>query len=336
MSLVILTQKLRDRQFLSAEEIETALEIMVDDAASADHIIDFLLAMNAKGPTALELAGAARWFMRHARTIQAPSNAMDIVGTGGDVHGTLNISTAAALVVAACGVPIAKHGNRAVTSRSGSSDVLSALGVTIEVNTNVLEQCLKEANICFLYAPSHHPLMMKLMPIRRKIGVRTILNILGPLTNPAHVKYGLIGISDKKLHHIYAETLKLLGYQSAWVVHGHDGLDEISTTGPTKIVKLAGEELILHPNDLGMPIVSLNDIKGGNASENAERLLELFAGEKGPYRDIVVMNAAAALVIAGISSGIASGAKLACEAIDQGGASATLNKLIQITHHAGI
>ena len=239
------------------------------------------------------------------------------------------------MVVAACGVPVAKHGNRSASSRSGSSDVLAALGINIDVPFDVLEQCLNEANICFLFAPRHHPAMRHVADVRKKLGIRTIFNLLGPLTNPANVKHHMIGVYDLEWLGAMAEVLKSLGSESAWMVHGHDGMDEITTTAPTDVVQLH-HGMITHftvePEHVGLKRSILNDLKGGNAFENAQSLKDLLKGGKGAYRDIVIFNAAASLVISGKAPDLTKGVQLACEVIANGAAESVLIKLVHLTN----
>jgi anthranilate phosphoribosyltransferase len=272
-----------------------------------------------------------------AVTITPPPNAIDIVGTGGDAKGTFNISTAAALVVASCGVPVAKHGNRAATSPSGSSDVLSALGIRLDPPFSLLEDCLNEANICFLFAPRHHPAMRTVAPVRKKLGVRTIFNLLGPLTNPANVKKHLIGVYSSDWLLPMAEVLHALGSQSAWLTHGQDGMDEITTVTETDILVLQGEmikEHSLSPDEADIALADPQELQGGDATANAEALRKILFGQKNAYRDIVVLNAAAALVVSEKALTVREGAALAAESLDNGAAAHTLEVLIDVTNRA--
>jgi anthranilate phosphoribosyltransferase len=271
----------------------------------------------------------------HALTINAPDAAMDIVGTGGDGHNTLNISTAVAFVVAACGVPVAKHGNRAATSRSGSSDLLAALGVHLEPAMSVLERCLAEANLCFLFAPRHHPSMRHVAPVRKKLGVRTIFNLLGPLTNPANVKRHMVGVYALEWLGPMAEVLKLLGSEAAWLAHGHDGMDEITTTTETDIVelRLGGiRHFSLSPEMVKLKRATLDDLRGGDGTVNAAAVRDLFSGKTGTYRDIVLFNAAAALIVAQKAHDLQDGIRIAEKALDSGAATRTLDALIRLTN----
>ncbi len=339
MSFPALLQKIERGEDLSAAETQTAFDHIFEGQILPEQIATFLLGLRKKGETVDELLGAVKSMRSKAVTIKAPPQTMDIVGTGGDAHGTLNISTAVALVVAACGVPVAKHGNRAASSRSGSSDVLTALGINLEPPLPMLERCLNEANLCFLFAPRHHPAMRHVAEVRKKLGVRTIFNLLGPLTNPANVKHHLIGVYELEWLGPIAEVLKMLGSETAWIAHGHDGMDEITTTAPTDVVELRSnmiQHFTLEPTQVGLPQASITDLKGGDAPQNAVALKELLKGKKGPYRDIVAFNASAALIVAGKASDLRQGIKLAETSIDNGSAQRTLDNLIRLTHEISV
>ena len=328
-------RQLQNKQSLSVEETRGAFDAIFTGTIPEDQIAAFLLALHEKGETADEILGAVTSMRSHAITITAPENAIDIVGTGGDARGTLNISTAAALVVAGCGVPVAKHGNRAATSKSGSSDVLAALGINLEPPLPVLEQCLSEANLCFLFAPRHHPAMRHVAAVRKKLGVRTIFNLLGPLTNPANVKRHLIGVYSQNWLRPMAEVLHTLGRQTAWLTHGHDGMDEITTVTATDVVTLQNgtvNTFTLSPHDTAIPPPQPQDLQGGDAAQNAEAMKRLLSGEKSAYRDIVILNAAAALVVAGKTPALPQGLALAAESLESGAARDTLRKLIEVTN----
>jgi anthranilate phosphoribosyltransferase len=259
---------------------------------------------------------------------------MDIVGTGGDGVGTLNISTATAFVVAGSGVTVAKHGNKNLSSKSGAADALSASGVNVMVGKDVVEKALAEVGIGFMMAPMHHPAIKHVMPARQELGTRTIFNILGPLTNPAGVKHQLTGAFSEELLEPMANTLKSLGSKKAWLVHGSDGTDEITITGQTSVVKLENGDVSkfeIHPEDAKLKVHPLEDILGGTPSENSKSFINLLDGQKGAYRDAVLLNSAAALVVAGKSGDLASGVEIAKESIDSGKAKSTLKKLIKIT-----
>jgi anthranilate phosphoribosyltransferase len=260
---------------------------------------------------------------------------MDIVGTGGDGAGTYNISTATAFVVAACGVPVAKHGNRALSSKSGAADVLAALGVNLELGPRGIAHCIREAGLGFMFAPAHHAAMKHVGPSRVELGTRTIFNILGPLSNPAGTKRQLIGVFARKWVEPIAEAMNKLGADAVWVVHGSDGLDEITTTGPTSVAALQDGKVRsfeISPADIGLATAKAQDLKGGDAQTNAAAIRALFAGDKGAFRDIVLFNAAAALVVAGKAGDLAEGAKLAAKAIDDGGAADRLAALVAVSN----
>ncbi len=335
MPLKSILQKVENGQDLSAAEAHTAFDQIFEDKVPAEQIASFLLGLHKKGETVNELIGAVTSMRGKMISIKAPPGAIDIVGTGGDAQGTFNISTAVALVVAACGVPVAKHGNRASTSRSGSSDILAALGINLEPDLTILERCLNEAHLCFLFAPRHHPAMKHVAEVRRSLKSRTIFNLVGPLTNPANVKRHLIGVYELEWLGPMAEVLKELGSEDAWLAHGHDGMDEITTTSPTDIVELRNGQVrhfSLAPEELGLPRASLENLKGGDAAHNADALKKLLKGERGPYRDIVLMNAAAALAVAGKYEDLPHGIAKATEAIDNGLARRTLDILINLTN----
>ncbi|MDP9128535.1 MAG: anthranilate phosphoribosyltransferase [Pseudomonadota bacterium] len=319
---------------LTSEDSRSAFDAIFNGAVSEDLLASFLIALNTKGETPDELLGAARSMRDHALKINAPPGAMDIVGTGGDSHGTLNISTAVALVVAGCGVPVAKHGNRASTSRSGSSDVLIALGINVDADFKVLEECLEVAKCCFLHAPRHHPAMRHVAEIRRRLNRRTIFNLLGPLTNPANIRKHLIGVYSLEWLGPMAEVLKGLGSESAWLAHGHDGMDEMTTTEATDIVELRHgmiRHFTLEPEQVGLARAPLAALKGGDATQNAAAIHALLRGEKNAYRDIVVFNAAGALVVAGKVKDLSQGVRAAADCLDTGAARAVLTKLIELT-----
>ena len=294
-----------------------------------------MLALHDKGETAEEILGAVTSMRAKALTLSAPANAIDIVGTGGDARGTLNISTAVAFVVAGCGVPVAKHGNRAATSKSGSSDVLAALGIHLEPEFHRLELCLRDANICFLFAPRHHPAMRYVAGVRKKLGVRTIFNLLGPLTNPANVTHHLIGAYAQEWLEPMAKVLRSLGSRAAWLTHGHDGMDEITTVTDSDIVTLRDGILgsfTLSPQEFGIAPPDPEALQGGDAAQNAEAMKALFSGAKNAYREIVQINAAAALVVAGHADTLPRGIALAAESLDSGAALGSLRKLIEVTN----
>lgn len=339
MTFVHCLTKIKDKADLSVEETSTAFDLIFEGKVSPDHIADFLLGLKNKGETVDELLGAVTSMRSKMVSIEAPPDTMDIVGTGGDAHSTLNISTAVSLVVASCGVHVAKHGNRAASSKSGSSDVLTALGVNLEPPFPVLERCLAEAHVCFLFAPRHHPAMKHVADIRKKLGVRTLFNLLGPLTNPAKVTRHLIGVYELDWLGPIAEVLKRLGSESAWVAHGHDGMDEITTTGSTDIVELRNDRIThftLAPEQVGLPKAQLSDLMGADAATNAQQLIKLLGGEKGAYRDIVLFNASAGLIVGGKAHDLKQGIEIAANAIDNGAARRTLDLLIRLTNEKAV
>ena len=322
---------------LSASEAESAFEIIMEGLATPAQIGGFLIALRTRGETVDEYAAAAAVMRSKCKSVHAPANAIDIVGTGGDGKGTLNISTATALVVAGAGIPVAKHGNRNLSSKSGAADVLSCLGVTIEVGSETVETAIKEAGIGFMMAPMHHPAMRHCMPARQELGTRTIFNILGPLTNPAGVSRQLSGAFSPSLLKPMAETLDRLGSKHAWIVHGHDGTDEISISGPTDVVILKNgsiQNLTIEPINAGLPTHKFETIRGASPRENAAALQELLDGAQSPYRDAVLLNAAAALVIAEAAGSLHQGVEMGRHSIDSGKARDCLNRLIRITGDA--
>jgi anthranilate phosphoribosyltransferase len=324
-----------DGASLSREQAEEAFEIIMSGDATPSQIGAFLMALRVRGETVEEITGAATVMRAKALSVAAPDGAIDTCGTGGDASGTFNISTGAALVVAGAGVPVAKHGNRALSSRSGSADVLAALGVNIEADMSLVEESLNSTNIGFLMAPRHHSAMRHVGPTRVELGTRTIFNLLGPLSNPAGTKRQLIGVFHHQWTEPMAEVLGQLGTERAWVVHGSDGLDEITTTGATYVSEVNQGKVTsfeITPEDAGLPRADAADLKGGNADTNAAAITALLAGEPGAYRDIVVLNAAASLVVADHASDIKDGVAQAAAAIDSGQAKETLDGLIAITN----
>ena len=316
-------------------DIRDCFSAIMDGQVSQVQIAAFLVALNMRGERVEDIAAAAAVMREKASTVSAPETAMDIVGTGGDGIGTYNISTASAFVVAGCGVPVAKHGNKAVSSKSGAADVLSCLGIDVNCEMALVSQALDEAGVCFLMAPRHHSAMRHVGPVRAELGVRTIFNLLGPLANPALVSRIMVGVFDAKLCVPFAHALAALGTNHAWVVHGSDGLDEVTTTGPTHVAELrdgAVREFTISPDDLGLPTASLDDLRGGTPEENAGHLRAVLSGEPGPYRDIVIFNSAAALIAGGHVETLQEGAARAIESIDTGCALGALDKLVSITN----
>jgi anthranilate phosphoribosyltransferase len=326
--------KVADGIALTADEAESAFGVIMSGEATAAQIAGFLMALRVRGETVGEITGAVRTMRAKMTRINAPDGAMDVVGTGGDGSGTFNISTGAAFVIAGAGVPVAKHGNRALSSKSGAADVLSSLGVNLEADFPVIEKAMAEAGIGFLMAPRHHSAMRFVGPVRVEMGVRTIFNILGPMSNPADVKRQFTGVFSKDWVMPMAETLRNLGCEAAWVVHGSDGLDELTTTGPTHVAALENGEIRefeVSPTDVGIPIADPADLKGGDPEANAGAIRTMLGGETGAYRDIVLLNAGASLVVAGKAADLAAGVEMAATSIDSGAALEALDKLVTIT-----
>lgn len=322
---------------LSRSQAEQAFEILFEGEATPAQIGGLLMALRARGEAVSEYAAAAAVMRAKCTPVKAPEGAMDIVGTGGDGMGTLNISTATAFVVAGAGVPVAKHGNRNLSSKSGAADALTEMGINVMVGPDVVERAISEAGIGFMMAPMHHPAMKHVMPVRQELGSKTIFNILGPLTNPAGVKRQLTGAFAIDLIFPMAETLKELGSEKAWLVHGGDGTDEISISEPTQVAvleqgKVRGREV--HPEDAGLPVHPFRDIMGGTPTENAEAFRALLDGAKSAYRDAVLLNAAAALVVADKVDDLKAGVEMAAESIDSGAAKARVEALARVTQAA--
>jgi anthranilate phosphoribosyltransferase len=330
-----LIDKLQRRQDLTVEEAAAAMEEIMEGRAQPAQIAGLLVGRAMKGERPAEVVGFARTMRAKAtRLSREYPGVFDTCGTGGDRAHTFNVSTVAALVLAACGVPVAKHGNRSVSSRCGSADVFEALGVNVAANPSTVERCLDEAGIAFFFAPTFHPSMRHAAPTRRELGVRTAFNLLGPLTNPAAAKRQLVGVPRPELTELVARSLAMLGTERAWVVHGADGLDEISTTGYTKVSECrdgAVNTFYIHPADVGLPKAHPDALRGGDAGRNAEILRRLLNGEPGAARDIVLLNAAAALLIAGVEPRLESGLQRAASAIDSGRAAAVLDRLVALS-----
>lgn len=315
-------------QPISAEAAERAFAAILDGTISDADVAAFLVALSERGETATEIAAAAQAMRERMIPIDAPANAIDVCGTGGDGHHTLNVSTAVAIVVAACGVPVAKHGNRAASSKAGAADTLEALGLNLARAGEQAEATLADLGICFLFAQAHHPALAHLAPIRRSIGRRTIFNLMGPLANPAKVRRQLIGIARPDYVPIYAEALQKLGTERSMVVSGEEGLDELSLGGGnavTEVEKGGLRSYIVSAADAGLPRHPVEAIRGGDPQHNADELRKLLQGEPGPYRDAVLFNSAAALIVAGEVERLADGVEEAAEAIDKGLANALLN-----------
>lgn len=331
-----LLEKLQRHDALTTDEAAGAMATIMRGEASAAQIAGFLMALRSKGERPEELVGLAR-AMREA-AVPLPTrfdDVFDTCGTGGDNAGTINVSSMAALVVAACGVRVAKHGNRSVSSRSGSADVFEALGVNVAATPAIVARCLGEAGIAFLFAPTFHPSMRHAAPVRRELGVRTAFNLLGPLTNPAGTTRQLVGVPRPELTELVARALGLLGSAHVWVVHAADGLDELSTTGYTKVSECRDGLLrtfFVHPSMFGLGKVSLADLRGGDATHNADVARAVLNGATGPARDIVLLNAAAGLFVAGRVPTVAQGVAMAAEAIDSGKAAQVLARLVEVSH----
>lgn len=323
---------------LSDAEAAGSMEEIMDGAATAAQIGALLVALRMKGETEDEIAGLARVMKSRATPVDLGDlQAVDTCGTGGDRSGTFNISTVAAIVASAAGVPIAKHGNRAMSSLCGSADVLEALGVTINLDAEEVARCVRVVGIGFMFAPLFHPAMKYAAPVRRELGTRTVFNILGPLTNPAGTRSQVLGVAEPALVAKMAGVLEKLGAHHALVVHGHGGLDELSTTGPSEMYRVRSgrktERLVIHPEDLGLKQAVAEDLKGGSADDNARIIRGVLAGELGPKRDVVLLNAAAALFAAEQVGSIHEGIPLAAHAIDSGAASDTLSRLAEFTRN---
>ncbi|MBS27522.1 MAG: anthranilate phosphoribosyltransferase [Alphaproteobacteria bacterium] len=330
-----LLARVADGEMLGEDEAETAFDIIMSGNATPAQIGAFLMALRVRGETISEITGAARAMRAKATIIDAPDGAMDIVGTGGDGTGTLNISTASAIVVAGCGVPIAKHGNRALSSKTGAADVLTELGINIDAQFELIRESLWENNIGFLMAPRHHSAMRNVAGPRVELATRTIFNILGPLSNPALVKRQMTGVFAPQWTEPMAEVLGNLGLDRAWVVHGSDGTDELTATGPSRVSELRDGKVTtfeVTPDDADLPRGTLEDIKGGDAVYNANAVRELLDGTPSAYRDAVVLTAAGSLMIAGRADDLKAGAKIAQEAIDSGAARDCLARLVKITN----
>jgi anthranilate phosphoribosyltransferase len=319
---------------LSEDEAASAFEAMMSGDATPAQMGGFLMALRVRGETVDEITGAARAMRAKALTIEAPPEAIDMVGTGGDGQGSFNITSAAALVVAGCGVPVAKHGNRKASSLTGAADVLEALGVNINCEPHLVERAIREAGIGFMMAQRHHSAMRHVGPTRGELGTRTIFNLLGPLSNPAGVTRQLVGVFARDWLVPLAEVLGKLGSERAWLVHG-EGLDELTTTGTTHVAELHGGKVRsfeVTPEEAGLPRARLDDIKGADPATNAGHMVAMLEGRRGPLRDIVLLNAAAALVVAGRARTLRDGVDAAADALDSGAARRSLDRLIAITN----
>ncbi|MDG2243983.1 MAG: anthranilate phosphoribosyltransferase [Rhodospirillaceae bacterium] len=319
---------------LTEAEAQSAFEIIMSGEATPVTIASFLTALAVRGETVAEITGAAKIMRAKALHVKAPADAIDTCGTGGDAAGTVNISTAVAIVVAACGIPVAKHGNRKASSKSGTADVLEALGVNLDATPDVVERAIAETNIGFLFAQKHHSAMKHVGPIRAELGIRTLFNLLGPLSNPAGAKRQLLGVFATDWVTPMAETLRALGSERAWIVHGSDGLDELTVTGASTVAELKHglvSTFEICPQDAGLPLHDANALKGGDPEENAKALSSLLDGAPGAYRDIVLLNAAAALIVVDKVCDLKEGAAIASRAIDSGNAKTTLANFVALT-----
>jgi anthranilate phosphoribosyltransferase len=330
-----LIQKVSAGTTLEEGEIRLALELMTAGEATPAQMGAFLMALRVRGETVEEITGAAQMMRSRMNRVPVPEDAVDIVGTGGDSHGTYNVSTCAALIAAGAGIKIAKHGNRRVSSMSGASDVLSVLGVKLDVPPEVISRCVSEAGVGFMWAPMHHPAMKHWAPVRAELGIRTIFNLLGPICNPAGVKRQIVGVFSWQWVEPIAHVLNKLGCEHVWVVHGHDGLDELTTTGATDVAEVKDGHVTVFevtPADAGLQPAKLSDLKGGDEKHNAEAIRDVLAGKKTPLRDIAVLNAAAALIVADKAANLTDGAALAAHSIESGAAQRALDKLIAISN----
>lgn len=330
--------KVASKQSLSREEASAAFEILMSGEATPAQIGGFLIALRMHGETVPEIAGAVSVMRQKMLPVVAPANAIDIVGTGGDGTGTYNISTLAAIIVAGAGVPVAKHGNKALSSKSGAADSLTALGVKLDIDPATIGRCVEQAGIGFMFAQMHHAAMRHVGAARVELGTRTIFNLLGPLANPAGVKKQLLGVYAPEWVEPLAETLRDLGSESVWVVHGN-GLDEITTTGATKVAALENGTIRtfdLTPADFGVEQVSLDVLKGGDGEHNAKALRAVLEGARNPYRDVSLCNAAAALVISGKAKTLQEGMEIGSQSLDSGSALRTLDKLIAVSNGGSV
>jgi anthranilate phosphoribosyltransferase len=320
---------------LTREEAARGFDRMMSGEATPSQMGGLLMALRVRGETVEEITGAVTAMREKMLRVTAPPDAIDVVGTGGDASGSYNISTCAAFIVAGAGVPVAKHGNRALSSRSGAADVLGALGVKIEIAADDVGRCISEAGIGFMFAPAHHPAMKNVGPTRVELGTRTIFNLLGPLSNPAGVKRQMVGVFSRQWVEPLAQVLKNLGSESAWVVHGSDGLDEITISGPTHVAALengAVRMFEISPEDVGFKRAGPEAVRGGDADENAAALLAVLKGKPGAFRDVAILNAAAGLVVAGRARDLQQGVVLATKSIDSGEAEDRLDRLIAVSN----
>jgi anthranilate phosphoribosyltransferase len=321
---------------LSRDEAASAFDAVMSGEATPSQMGGLLMALRVRGETVDEITGAVSAMRGKMLRVTAPADAVDIVGTGGDGSGSVNVSTCASFIVAGAGVTVAKHGNRALSSRSGAADVLSSLGVKIDLSPEEVARCIREAGIGFMFAPAHHPAMKNVGPTRVELATRTIFNLLGPLSNPAGVKRQMVGVFSRQWVQPLAQVLKNLGAESAWVVHGSDGLDEITLTGPTFVASLENGNIRtfdVTPDEAGLSRVAGEALKGGDATANAVALQGVLDGKPGPFRDVALLNAAAALIVAGRAKTLKEGVAIGTEALDNGAAAARLKQLIAVSNH---
>jgi len=326
---------LADSNDLSFDQMRAVMDEIMSGEATPSQIGAFLMALRVKGETVEEIAGAVSILREKMSTVSAPANAIDIVGTGGDGVGTYNISTTASIIVASAGYPVAKHGNKALSSKSGSSEALLALGVELDLPAAGIAACIERAGIGFMFAPNHHAAMRFVGPSRQEMGVRTIFNLLGPQSNPAGVKHYLLGVFDKQWVRPVAESLLKNGAKSAWVVFGNDGLDELTTTTTSTVAQIKDGQITefeISPEDAGLPIAQTKDILGGSPQENAAAMRELFDGKMSAYRDIALLNAAAAFLILDKVKDLKEGVELAAKQVDSGAAKAKLDELVRVSN----
>jgi anthranilate phosphoribosyltransferase len=327
--------KVATGESLTRDEAAHAFDKMMSGEATPAQMGGLLMGLRIRGETVEEITGAVTTMRAKMLRVDAPKDAIDVVGTGGDAAGSYNISTCAAFIVAGAGVPVAKHGNRALSSRSGAADVLGALGVKLELTPEQIGQCVREAGIGFMFAPAHHPAMKHVGPARVELGTRTIFNLLGPLSNPAGVKRQMVGVFARPWVEPLAHVLGALGCERAWVVHGSDGLDEITTSGPTYVASLEGGKVTtfeVTPEQAGLKRAATADLKGADAAHNAEALRGVLEGKPGAFRDVAILNAAAALIVAGKAKDIKEGAQLAAKSVDLGEAKKRLDRLIAVSN----
>jgi anthranilate phosphoribosyltransferase len=321
--------------YLSRAEAAAAFDAMLSGEVTPAQMGGFLLGLRVRGESVEEITGAVEAMRAKMLRVEAPRHAVDVVGTGGDGSGSYNVSTLAAIIVAACGIPVAKHGNRAASSKSGAADTLGALGVKIGIEPAAIERCIREAGIGFMMAPTHHAAMRHVGPVRVELGTRTIFNLLGPLSNPAGVRRQLIGVFSGAWLEPMAQVLRNLGSETVWITHGGDGLDEMTTTGPTAVVELregAIRSFEITPEEVGLKRAEAGELKGGDAAHNAEALLAVLEGAENAYRDIALLNAAGALVVSGKARELNEGLNFAATALKSGEARRTLARLVKVSN----